>query len=444
MYKFKKNYYADIRIEDRTETAITIYNNVLQNNKVKHEKKAFLRVYDGQMWYYASTCNVDSIQKELDELYAMAKPNTKISENPIVKIYEVNKERKLCYADNNVNDVAHEEKMKKLNSTYENLKSEIMSIHMGVYIDRHSDYEFYSSKGADLHFDYQNVGMRIIGIFSDAKSQVTNVCDACSDAFDKVDISKETLEDAAAEAENYLKNVVDCEQGRFPAVLSNVTTGVFAHESFGHKSEADFMLGDETMAKEWQIGKKVANELLTICDSGTLAEAGYTPYDDEGTKAKMNYLIKDGVLAGRLHSATTAAYLNEGLTGNARAINCDFEPIVRMTNTYIVGGKSKVEELIAGIKDGYYIKTIKHGSGMSTFTIAPEIAYRIRDGKIAEPVRIGVITGNVFETLGLIDGVADDFMLLSFVQGGCGKMEQYPLSVGLGGPHIRVSEINVQ
>ncbi|MGN1234782.1 MAG: metallopeptidase TldD-related protein, partial [Christensenellaceae bacterium] len=141
---------------------------------------------------------------------------------------------------------------------------------------------------------------------------------------------------------------------------------------------------------------------------------------------------------------STAAALDESLTGNARAISCDYEPIVRMTNTVIKGGESTVEELVAGIKHGYYVKDIKHGSGMSTFTIAPGLAYEIVDGKIGDPVKIAVVTGNVFETLGLIDGIANDETILSFVTGGCGKMEQYPLPVGFGGPHIRVSKMNVQ
>ena len=227
-------------------------------------------------------------------------------------------------------------------------------------------------------------------------------------------------------------------------VFAPDVTGVFAHESFGHKSESDFMLGDETMAREWQIGKKVGSELLTIRESGLLDGSGYVPYDDEGTSATDTYLIKNGILSGRLHSATTAAALNEELTGNARAINCDFEPIVRMTTTYVDRGTSTVDELIAGIKHGYYIKTVKHGSGMSTFTIAPSICYEIVDGKLGDPVKIAVLTGNVFETLGLIDGVANDLTILSFVTGGCGKMEQFPLNVGLGGPHIRISKMNVQ
>ena len=80
-------------------------------------------------------------------------------------------------------------------------------------------------------------------------------------------------------------------------------------------------------------------------------------------------------------------------------MNFQFEPLVRMTGTYIKPGKETIEEVFAPIKEGVYIECINHGSGMSTFTIAPRRAYMIRDGKIAEPVQVSVITGNVMETL---------------------------------------------
>ena len=204
------------------------------------------------------------------------------------------------------------------------------------------------------------------------------------------------------------------------------------------------MLSDESMREEWQLGKTVGSPILSIAEWGGVPGSGYVPYDDEGTKARKNYLIKNGVLAGRLHSAQTAAALDEGLTGNARAIDCTFEPIVRMTTTYIEGGDLDFDQLIAPIQKGYFIKTIRHGSGMSTFTIAPCLAYEIVDGKLGRPAQISVITGSVFETLGLIDGLTKDVELLSFVTGGCGKMEQMGLPVGFGGPYVRVSSMNVQ
>ena len=125
-------------------------------------------------------------------------------------------------------------------------------------------------------------------------------------------------------------------------------------------------------------------------------------------------------------------------------MNFEFEPIVRMTTTYIEKGTRPLQDIIAEIDNGIYVEDIKHGSGMSTFTIAPSRAYKIENGKITTPVKISVVTGNVFETLGEVDAVSSEFELLSFVGGGCGKMEQWPLPVGFGGPYTRVKRLNVQ
>jgi TldD protein len=115
-----------------------------------------------------------------------------------------------------------------------------------------------------------------------------------------------------------------------------------------------------------------------------------------------------------------------------------------MTTTYIDKGTLSLDELFGGVKLGIFIDQTKHGSGMSTFTIAPNTAYMIRDGKLAEPVKISVISGNVMKTLGDIDGLSDELVMLSFPVGGCGKMEQFPLPVGFGGPHVRVNGLTVQ
>ena len=204
------------------------------------------------------------------------------------------------------------------------------------------------------------------------------------------------------------------------------------------------MIGDETMMNAWAIGSVVGSENLNIMERGDCEGNGYVPFDDEGTRARLNYIIQNGCLSGRLHSSVTAASLHENLTGNARAVNFEFEPIVRMTNTYIGGGTLTFEELIKPVRNGLFIEDLHHGSGMTTFTIAPHRAYRIRDGAIAEPVQISVISGNVMETLHHIDGFSRDVEFFSFAMGGCGKMEQFPLRVAFGGPYIRVNGIVAQ
>ena len=204
------------------------------------------------------------------------------------------------------------------------------------------------------------------------------------------------------------------------------------------------MVGDEAMKKEWALGKAIGPQLLNIIDDGTIKGNGYVPYDDEGSKGKKTWLITEGKLSGRLHSASTAAQLQEPLTGNARAMNFEYEPIVRMTCTYIEKGERPLADIIAEMDQGIFVDTIKHGSGMSTFTIAPARAYMIEKGKITQAVKISVLTGNVFQTLADIDAVSKEFELMSFVGGGCGKMEQWPLPVGFGGPYTRVKKLKAQ
>lgn len=444
MYKFKKGYYADVRIEDRFATNIRLQNGQLHEAKETVEKKAFIRVFDGKMWYYTSTSDVGNVQQSLNELYEYATESAEIDKHPIVVKYQVNKDRVIKFDKNSVKNVSMRQKLELISSTAQKLKSELCSFVSAQYLDRHSVYEFYSSKGADITYDFQTAGVAYAMAFNYNGESLQEQLSKCETSFDKLPYADAELNEFVTRCEDYIKTAEPIVAGSYPVVLAPVATGVFAHESFGHKSEADFMLGDETMAREWTIGKKVGSDILTIRESGVFDGSGYVPYDDEGTKATDTYLIKNGVLTGRLHSATTAAALGEDLTGNARAINCDYEPIVRMTNTFIEAGKSTFNELIGGIEHGYYVHSIKHGSGMSTFTIAPSIAYEIVNGKIGKAVKIAVLTGNVFETLGLIDGIGNDRKLLSFVTGGCGKMEQYPLNVGLGGPHIRVSKMNVQ
>ncbi len=444
MYKFKKGFYADVRIEDRFATNIRLQNGQLHEAKETVEKKAFIRVFDGKMWYYTSTSDIDGIQQSLNELYGYAQTNAEIDKHPIVVKYQVNQDKIIKFASNSVKNIALQQKLQLITETAERLKSDLCNFKSAQYLDRYSVYEFYSSKGANITYDFQTCGVAYGMAFNYNSENLQEQLSKCKTSFEMLSYSDGELKEFVMRCEEYIKNAKPVKAGSYPVILAPIATGVFAHESFGHKSEADFMLGDETMAKEWTIGKKVGSDILTIRETGVIEGSGYVPYDDEGTKATDTYLIKNGILSGRLHSATTAAALNEELTGNARAINCNYEPIVRMTSTFIEAGTSTVDELIAGIQHGYYVHSIKHGSGMSTFTIAPSIAYEIENGKLGKPVKIAVLTGNVFETLGLIDGVANDRELLSFVTGGCGKMEQYPLNVGLGGPHIRVSKMNIQ
>ena len=230
--------------------------------------------------------------------------------------------------------------------------------------------------------------------------------------------------------------------GKYTVVTDPILTGVFTHEAFGHLSESDFVYENPRMQEIMTLGKRFGVENLNIIDDGSLVGGlGTHKYDYEGVPTRKNYLIKDGILVGRLHSRETAAKMKEPLTGNARAVHFQHPPIVRMTNTYIEQGRVPFQEMIKDIKLGVYALTAIGGeTAMEMFTFSAGYGYMIRDGQVAELVRDVVLTGNVFETLLHIDQIGNDLGWDPNGPGGCGKSDQQPLKVGLGGPHIRIQD----
>lgn len=445
MVHFPENLYSDVRIEETVSTAIAFAAGDWNSNRIRRQTGAFIRVFDGKMWYYAATTELNKIQDELDSLAAMATPDPDILNNPVVKRHQANRDRIIRFADRCITEVPHGKKEALVQHSHDLLADkEGVAMVRALYADEYRKKHIVSSIGCDVEWDYQHCSLAVVQVINAGTAPYNEYKSFYANHFDELNVTDEDILELYQKGYDYAKNAVPVVPGTYPVILAPIVAGVFAHESFGHKSESDFMLGDEGMLKEWALGTKVGSDILNIYDEGDEMGTGYTPYDDEGNKKVCAWLIKDGVLTGRLHSSATAAALNEDVTGNARALNFEFEPIVRMTSTCIGAGTQTKEELFAGIKEGVFIENYNHGSGMSTFTIAPSKAFMIRDGKIAEPVRVSVITGNVMETLHLIDGLSDRQEVHSSAFGGCGKMEQGPLRVSDGGPYMRVSAMNVQ
>ena len=232
--------------------------------------------------------------------------------------------------------------------------------------------------------------------------------------------------------------------GNYTVIINPRLAGVFAHEAFGHLSESDVVYENERMKEIMVLGKRFGPDALNIIDDGSIGGLrGTHRYDDEGVRTRKNYLIKGGILVGRLHSRETAAKMGEQPTGNARAISHQHPPIVRMTNTFIDKGDASFEDMIRDVKLGLYALDMVGGqTAMEMFTFSAAHGYMIRDGQIAELVRDVVLTGNVFETLMNIDKIGNTVELPQ-VGGGCGKAGQSPLPVGFGGPYVRIQNVVV-
>lgn len=230
--------------------------------------------------------------------------------------------------------------------------------------------------------------------------------------------------------------------GKYTVVLDPAMTGLFIHEAFGHLSEADGIYENEKLKEVMVLGSRFGAPILTVVDGAAFpGQHGSYKYDDEGTPAGKTTLIKDGILTGRLHNRETAGAMGEAPTGNARAINYQYAPIVRMTNTFIEAGESRFDDMVKEVPLGLYIRGTRGGTTMKEmFTFAAQEAFMIRGGQIAERVRGVVMMGNLFETLKNIDAIGDDFQ---WRFGTCGKSGQAMIPAGMGGPSIRIHNVVV-
>jgi TldD protein len=225
--------------------------------------------------------------------------------------------------------------------------------------------------------------------------------------------------------------------GVYDCILDPMLTGVFAHEAFGHTSEADFFSRNPQLAEVMKIGKMLGNDVLSIFDDSTIEplSGGSIAVDDEGVAGRRTTLLDKGIIAGHLHNRETAALLGEEVSGNARAINAGFPPIVRMTNTFVGAGTATEEELLRELGNGIMVVGSRGGMGGEDFTFSAMHGYMVEDGKLAQPIKNFTLSGNLFATLKNIVACSNEVKMFSSA-GGCGKSGQIPLPVGLGGPHV--------
>ena len=312
-----------------------------------------------------------------------------------------------------------------------------------TYRDKFSHIRYANSEGTYIEEERPDVTAYLVAIARDGDN-VQRAAESVSGAkgFEIVEGLYEKAETAATRAVSLL-SAPKVTGDRYTVVLDPKIAGVFAHEAFGHLSEADFVYENPKMKELMVLGKRFGPDFLNILDDGSIPNLRATHrYDDEGVPTRRNYLIREGILVGRLHSRETAAKMGESVTGNARAISYQHPPIVRMTNTYIDDGDVAFDEMISDVDLGLYARDWFGGQTMmEMFTFSAGYGYMIRNGEVAELVRDVVLTGNVFQTLMNVDRIGNDLTWTEV--GGCGKGGQSPLAATMGSPHIRIRDVVV-
>jgi len=429
--------YAEIRIEETDSTRITYRGRDLENIGQTSGKGGNVRAVVNGGWGFVCFNRLDDLKGKVRHAVSQARAvggeRTELAE----VAPHVDAEPPTLTRD--PASVPVGEKAKQMGH-YNDLVWSVNGIHSSdiIYGDNRRKMFFASSEGAYLEREQVHVIARV-------SAQARNGSDVQQSGFSIGSAGDfglvEGLDDevvAAAERAVAQLSAKALPGGERTVILDPILAGVFAHEAFGHLSEADHVYENDRLKELMELGKRFGTERLNIVDGAAVPGLrGSYKYDDEGTPATRTDLIREGVLVGRLHSRETAEKMGEQPTGNARALGYGYPPIVRMTNTFIEPQDASFDDLLEGVGEGVYVKNWYGGmTSMEMFTFSAGEAYMIRNGRVEEMIRPVMLSGNLFTTLENIDAIGDDLEMNE--GGGCGKGGQSPLPVSNGSPHIRI------
>ena len=232
--------------------------------------------------------------------------------------------------------------------------------------------------------------------------------------------------------------------GVMDVVLGPGWPGILLHEAIGHGLEGDFnRKGSSAFAG--LMGQRIASPGVTVLDDGTIPDRrGSITIDDEGTPSGKNTLIEDGILVGYMQDRQNARLMGVAPTGNGRRESHAHAPMPRMTNTYMLGGDTAPEDIVADLKDGIY--AVGFGGGQvditnGKFVFSCTEAYRVKDGKVGAPVKGATLIGDGATALQHIRAIGND-MALDPGMGNCGKAGQW-VPVGVGQPTLMIGGLTV-
>ena len=440
--------YAEARYHKRALTEIRIARGELEEARTLQIAGVGVRVLVDGAWGFSSTSNVSqkSIREALSNAIAIAKVSANGRKKKIKKLgrakFAVGTFRVKVNDPSNNHSI--EEKVKLVKETEKlarNFSSKIKSA-ICSFREMNDEKIIVNSDGASCQILDTKPEFSVSAIASSSgeiigASESIGVTGGWKDLF-----SRSSPEEMAKKASDIALKLLTAKKPkgeRATVVLDPGMVGLISHEAIGHMVEADFVLSGSMVSGK--MGKKVANELVTLVDSG-LSEraAGITLVDDEGVLGQKTILIENGVLRSYLHNRETAAIYSVESTGSARAFEYTDEPIIRMRNTYIEAGNYDDDEIIREVKHGYLLKGARNGQADANgeFMFGTQEAYRIEKGEVKDILRGVTISGNAFDVLKSVDAIGKRFKF-DIGSGYCGKWQL--AKVDGGGAHLRCTAI---
>lgn len=436
--------FAEIFVEDKSNLSLNLIGGDLDRNIAGRDYGVGIRIFDNFNSIYAYTNNSDEdnlikVAKKASE--AIMKKSVQLKMELIDKKLMNNNPIKLIPSDVNIR-----EKIDLMRSGYEAAKTydDLISQVSVNYMEEDQKVLIANTEGVLVQDRRIRTRYSVTSIASkDGEMQRGYYAPGASMGFEFFDCND--VKEIGKEASRIAKTMIFADHapaGVMPVIIDNEFGGVLFHEACGHGLEAEFV-SKGISSFTGKLGEKIASDVVTAVDDGTLKNGwGTSNVDDEGTETKRNVLIENGVLKSYLVDKLNGKRMGMESTGSSRRQSYKFAPTSRMNNTFIDGGKSSLEDMIANTEKGLYAKKLGGGSvdtATGDFNFAIMEAYIIENGKLKNPVKGATIVGNGSRVLKNIDMVGNN---LKLGEGMCGASSG-SIPAGVGQPTIRVQDMTV-
>jgi len=439
--------YAEIRLMAETTSSVRLKDGQLEHAIPGQEIGATLRILADGAWGVHSTTDVSNIPNEIESTVRLAKAvaaRRPSSSNPIqLAEIPIHQDEIHWKSKKDVRNTDLDTKLSMLDNIHQSANDDdrIISVSCG-WSDEHLHTELLTSEGMDRTWSFQRSMVNGMVTARDGGDPVSyrmrHGGEGGLELIESCDL--ETLGGDARIAALRLLKAERSPSGKLPLIADRDLTGVYIHEALGHPCEADLVAAGDSCL-DGKLGQKIGNDIVTVVDDPTLRGGyGAYPIDDEGLDTREKTLIKNGVLTDYLNHRETAHHFGLEPNAGARAQDGLHHPLVRMSNTMIMGGNfNGIDELMEDIEYGVYACGSRGGqvdTGRGSFQFAAQEAYLIENGEITTPLRDVSVSGLTLQILNDVDGLTKDAKLAS--PGFCGKGQTVP--VGDGGPIMRIRE----
>ncbi len=446
--KVSKGEFTEIRLEKEERTGVKYEKENLINLDSSEEVGGIVRTLVNGGWGISTFNSLEDLRDKVKQANKIGKSTASAISEPVeLSPVEPREEKFTGDQERDFREVSLEEKRDIARSYNESMLNhdERIESTKAAYGDSYRELTYVNSEGTRIYQEIPDVTLSLVAVARGEGDNVQTAHDSVGRAggFNRVQDREHMAEEVAERAVSLLA-AEPVKGGNYTVLLNPKLAGVFIHEAFGHLCEADHVYKNDRLKEIMEIGREFGPENLNVVDEGFIpGKRGNLRFDDEGVPREKTYLIKNGKLKNFLHSRETAKRMDQEPTGNARAISYRYEPIVRMTNTYIEAGEKSFDELIKSIDHGIYAQDAFGGqTQLEQFTFSAGYGHVIEDGEIGPMVRDVVLTGNIFESLANISGIGNDLDIIGSA-GGCGKGGQMPLPVTDGSPHLRIEDVTI-